>query len=174
MQSQQYSGNERIRPKAILICGRVACGKTVYAKKLCAQHNAVNLSCDELMLNIFGDTLGMRFDEVSGRCKRHLYGKAIELLRCGTNVVLDWGFWSTAERRYAKAMFADAGFEAQLHYVHVSDEVMKKNIAIRNQLAASGECAAYPVDDGLLKKLSAGFCEPAAAEIDVYYENNWC
>ena len=156
--------------KAMLICGRIACGKTVYAKKLCEEYQAVNLSCDELMLGIFGDTLGMRFDEVSGRCKRYLYAKALELLACGTNVVLDWGFWSPAERRYAKRMFTDGGFECEMHYVHVSDEVWKKNIAIRNQLVAEGRCDAYPVDEGLLAKLSAGFHAPAPEEIDVFYD----
>lgn len=159
--------------KIFLICGRIACGKTVYAQKLCTENHAVNLSCDELMLGVFGDTLGMKFDEVSGRCKRYLYDKALELLACGTNVVLDWGFWSPAERRYAKKLFTDAGYEAELHYVHVSDEVWKKNIAIRNQLVAQGKCSAYPVDEGLLAKLSAGFHEPSAQEVDVWYENNW-
>jgi len=88
-------------------------------------------------------------------------------------VVLDWGFWSPAERRYAKRMFMDAGYECELHYVYVSDGVWKKNISIRNQLVAEGKCNAYPVDEGLLAKLSAGFHEPAAQEIDVWYENNW-
>ena len=159
--------------KIILICGRIACGKTVYAQKLCMENNAVNLSCDELMLGVFGDTLGMKFDEVSGRCKRYLYGKALELLVCGTNVVLDWGFWSPAERRYARKMFEDAGFECQMHYVHVSEEVWRRNIAIRNELVAKGECDAYPVDEGLLIKLEAGFHAPSPEEIDVFYENNW-
>jgi len=159
--------------KVMLICGRIACGKTVYAKKLCRENQAVNLSCDELMLGVFGDTLGMRFDEVSGRCKRYLYGKALELLSCGTNVVLDWGFWSPSERRYAKKMFTDAGFDCEMHVVSVSDEVWKKNIAIRNALVEKGECDAYPVDEGLLAKLQAGYHEPAPEEIDVLYENNW-
>ena len=160
--------------KAMLICGRIACGKTVYAQKLCRENHAVNLSCDELMLGVFGDTLGTKFDEVSGRCKRYLYGKALELLACGTNVVLDWGFWSPAERRYAKAIFADRGYPCEMHYVQVSDAVWKKNIAIRNELVAQGKCDAYPVDEGLLKKLSAGFHEPSADEIDVFCDNNWC
>ncbi len=161
------------KPKAMLICGRIACGKTVYAQRLCRETRAVNLSCDELMLGVFGDTLGTRFDEVSGRCKRYLYGKALELLAAGTNVVLDWGFWSPAERRYAKKMFIDAGFACEMHYVSVSGEVWKKNIAIRNELVARGECSAYPVDEGLLQKLQAGFHEPSPEEIDVFFDNNW-
>lgn len=160
--------------KAILICGRIACGKTVYAERLCREYRAVNLSCDELMLGVFGDSLGMKFDEVSGRCKRYLYDMALKLLDCGTNVVLDWGFWSPAERRYAKNMILAAGHECELHYVFVCDDVWKKNIGIRNRLVAEGKVSAYPVDDGLLEKLSAGFHAPSPEEIDTFYENNWC
>ena len=118
-------------------------------------------------------SLGMRFDETSGRCKRYLYNKARELLACGTNVVLDWGFWSPAERRYAKKMFQDAGYACELHYVAVSAEGWKTNIALRNALVARGEGNAYPVDAGLLKKLSAHFHEPSPEEIDVLYVNDW-
>lgn len=161
------------KPKAILICGRIACGKTVYAQRLCKETRAVNLSCDELMLDVFGDTLGMRFDEISGRSKRYLYGKALELLACGTNVVLDWGFWSPAERRYARKIFADAGFACEMHYVSVSDDVWMKNIVTRNEQVARGECNAYPVDERLLMKMQAGFHEPTPEEIDIFVDNNW-
>lgn len=160
--------------KAMLICGRIACGKTVYAQKLCKEYRAVNLSCDELMLTVFGDTLGMKFDEVSGRCKRYLYDKTLELLDAGTNVVLDWGFWSPAERRYARRLIEERGHVCEMHCVFVSDEVWKKNIAIRNQLVAEGKCDAYPVDEGLLLKLQAGFYEPERSEVDVWVDNNWC
>ena len=160
--------------KAMLICGRIACGKTVYAQKLCKEHRAVNLSCDELMLKVFGDTLGLKFDEVSGRCKRYLYNKTLELLDAGTNVVLDWGFWSATERRYARRLIEEGGHVCEMHYISVSDEVWRKNIAIRNQWVAEGKCGAYPVDEGLLEKLQRGFHEPAAEEIDVFYDNNWC
>ena len=161
------------RPKAMLICGRIASGKTHYAQRLCAQRRAVNLSCDELMLSVFDRSLGSRFDKASGRCKRYLYNKALELLACGTNVVLDWGFWSPAERRYARKIFADAGFACEVHYVSVSDEVWLKNIVTRNEQVAGGECLAYPVDAGLLVKMQAGFHEPTPEEIDVLVDNNW-
>ena len=43
----------------------------------------------------------------------------------------------------------------------------------RDALVEKGECDAYPVDEGLLAKLQAGYHEPAPEEIDVLYENNW-
>ncbi len=159
------------RPRAILICGRIASGKTTYAQRLCAEIGAVSLSCDELMLTLFGDSLGARFDEVSGRCKRYLYGKALELLGAGVSVVLDWGFWSPQERRYARGIFESAGYACELHHVRVSDMAWRRNIEQRNRLIAQGQSQAYPMDAGLLFKLERMYREPSDGEIDVLVED---
>ena len=44
--------------KVILTCGKLGCGKTTYAKRLCAERGAVLLSADELMLALFGQDAG--------------------------------------------------------------------------------------------------------------------
>ena len=38
--------------KVLLICGKICCGKSTYAKKLKEENNAVILSVDEIMLSI--------------------------------------------------------------------------------------------------------------------------
>lgn len=43
--------------KVILICGKIGSGKTTYANKLVKQLNAVNISQDELMLDLFSAEL---------------------------------------------------------------------------------------------------------------------
>ena len=48
--------NRAVRP--ILLCGRICAGKTTYAKRLGKTRGAVCLSCDELMLALFGQQLG--------------------------------------------------------------------------------------------------------------------
>lgn len=54
--------NRAVRP--ILLCGRICAGKTTYAKRLGKTRGAVCLSCDELMLALFGQQLGDRHDEI--------------------------------------------------------------------------------------------------------------
>ena len=51
-------------PKVILICGKICCGKTTYAKKLVKEQNTVLLSCDEITLALFGQYIGEKHDEI--------------------------------------------------------------------------------------------------------------
>ena len=44
--------------KVILICGKICCGKSHYAKDLMQKQNAVTLSCDELTSILFDNNLG--------------------------------------------------------------------------------------------------------------------
>lgn len=153
-------------PKAILICGRIASGKTTYARRLCREGNAVLLSCDELMLTLYSADLGVRHDEVAGRAQRYLYQKALELLKAGVSVVLDWGFWTAASRRYARNMFESRGFACELHYLNTPMEQILENIDRRNRAVAAGAEQAYPVEAGLLLKMTAAFTEPKKEEVD--------
>jgi len=53
--------------KIILICGKLCAGKTIYAKKIAKDQNAVILSVDEITLALFGQHLGDEHDEI---CKK--------------------------------------------------------------------------------------------------------
>jgi hypothetical protein len=78
-----------------LMVGLPGAGKTIQAKSLAAEHAALRLSPDAWMIPLFGEPQadGKR-DVLEGR----LIWLALEALRLGTNVVLDFGFWSRDER----------------------------------------------------------------------------
>ena len=40
--------------KVIMMCGRICCGKSTYARRLRTEINAAVLSIDEIMLAVFG------------------------------------------------------------------------------------------------------------------------
>lgn len=84
-------------PKVILICGKICCGKTTYAKKVAKEQNAVLLSCDEIMLTLFGQYCDKQ-DEMVEKTTIYLLNKSIELFTVGVNVILDVGFWTRAYR----------------------------------------------------------------------------
>lgn len=48
--------------KVTVTCGKLGCGKTTYAKRLCAERCAALLSADELMLSLFGGDAGEKHD----------------------------------------------------------------------------------------------------------------
>ena len=147
--------------KVMLICGKVCCGKTTYTKKL-QEKGAVLLSCDELMRLLFDEYLGDRHDEVAARVQAYLFQKSAEILRAGTDVVLDWGFWTKASREEALRFYKEQGFAAELHYLDVDDVTWQQRIEKRN--AHRGPCDYY-VDDGLREKCLARFEPPDAADV---------
>ena len=150
----------------VFVGGKICCGKTTYSQTICEENNAVLLSVDEITLAVFDGDLGEKHDEYVKRVKRYLLKKAVEIVRTGTVVVLDWGFWTKAEREFTKAFFRDNGIETEMHYLDISEEQWQKNIRKRNAEVLAGKISAYYVDDGLLEKLDSVFEMPEKDEIE--------
>lgn len=158
--------------KAILICGKICSGKTYYSRNLACENNAVILSVDEIAFALFDGELGERHDEVTERIKKYLYKKSIDILKTGTNVILEWGFWRKSWRSEAAEFYKSNNFQYEFHYIDISDNDWKVNISERNQKVKMGEIDAYYIDDGLMQKLEMLFEKPDKSEIDVWYRNN--
>jgi len=163
----------RQRTKAILLCGRIASGKTVYAQRICEEEKAVLLSVDEITIGILGGELGEKHDEIAARAQRYLFDKSLEILHGGANILLDWGFWTREKRQEARDFYESRGISCEFHYLDTPDEVWEKNIKTRNQAVLQGNTDAYYVDEGLRRKLEAAFEIPDPQEIDVWYKNVW-
>ena len=154
--------------KVILVCGKLCSGKSTYAEKLRREHPAVLLSIDEIMLALFGLYAGERHDEYAEKTKKLLYGKSVELVAAGVDVILDWGFWRKAERTAAKAFYAARNIPCEFHFLDVRDDVWKERIEKRNRAVAAGKAVAYPVDEALAEKFASRFEAPGEDEIDVW------
>ena len=157
--------------KVYLICGRICSGKSCYAARLRERENAVILSCDELTFALFDGQLGDAHDAMRARMESYLRHKSVEIVRAGTNVILDWGFWTAHGRRDVRAFYAGHDVACEMHYIDVSPEVWKLQIERRNEAVRRGLANTYIVDNGLLAKLESLFQEPTADEIDVWHQN---
>ena len=159
--------------KVILLCGKIAAGKTFYANRLRTESGrpTVILSCDEIMLAVFPDGTGEMHDTYSLRVREYLFRKSPEILETGCDVILDWGFWRKSDRDAARSFYRERGIPVELHVVDTPDELWKKNIGRRNRAVAEGTVSAYFVDEGLLNKLNGLFEPPCADEVDVWYKN---
>lgn len=153
--------------KVYLICGKICCGKTTYANKICVENNAVLLSVDEITLALFGQHPGDKHDEYVERTEKYLLNKSVELISKDINVVLDWGFWTKAERESAKRFYKSRNIECELHYIDVSDKTWKSRLHKRNNAVLANETSAYYVDDNLAAKFASIFEVPSEDEIDV-------
>ncbi len=68
--------------KVFLICGKICCGKSVYAKRLCIENKAIVLSVDDIMLSLFGLYAGEKHDEYTERLQNYLFGLYIQPCCC--------------------------------------------------------------------------------------------
>lgn len=152
------------RARAILLIGRICSGKTTYARELMKQERAVLLSADALMQTLFPEPLGERYDVYATRCIAYLYRQARELVAAGVTVILDFGFWTRADR--AAAVEALSGIPLDWCYLSPPEDEWRRRMAQRNAAIEYGHasCDDYYVDDGLLRKLAARFEPPAASE----------
>lgn len=159
--------------KVILVCGKIASGKSWYCRKLLNQSPALLLSVDEVTYRLFDKELGDRHDEVSAKVQAYLFDKALEAVRAGADVLLDWGFWTRADRQKASRFFAQSSIQTEWHYIDVPEDMWRENIARRNAAVLAGEDSSYYVDEGLLRKLESRFQVPEPSEVDVWFQLNY-
>lgn len=158
--------------KIIMLCGKICSGKSTYASIIKQKYNAVILSCDELMLNLFPEQLGDNHAVVLHNVQGYLYKLAEQIIETNTNVILDFGFWRRSERQEIKEYFTHKGIETELHYVRVLPEQWLRNIEERNKSLKSGNGKGYYIDENMKKLFSEQFQEPGDDEIDILYDSH--
>ena len=153
--------------KVIMTCGRICSGKSTYAEKLRVKEKAVILSVDEITLALFEHNIGEKHDEYVEKAENYLFNKSLEIIDTDINVILDWGFWTKAERDFAKEFYRSHSIENEFHYIDISNEEWKKRIEKRNRLISEGKINAYYIDDGLMRKVDSIFEAPKDEKMDV-------
>ena len=157
--------------KVHLICGKICSGKTYFCNQLMHETQAVVLSCDERMLAMRPDGLfGDQHEIIAAKVQQELLEESLKLTEQGVSVILEWGFWTKADRRKMTAFYREKGRDIIWHYIDVSDEQWLKNIAHRNAAVRRGEEKAYVVDEALKAKLERCFEPPAPEEMDLWHK----
>lgn len=157
--------------KVYLICGKICSGKSCYAKSLKKKCNAVILSTDEATYDLIANEQGEFYERFAQRVNDYLKKKAVEICKAGANVILDWGFWSRANRIEISAYLQSCDIGYEWHYIDVDEDTWNRNIKERNKRIEEGNGGSdFYVDEGLLNKLLSMFEMPDKAEMDVWYE----
>jgi predicted kinase len=139
--------------------GLPGAGKTTRAKELAAAYRALRLTPDEWMIQLFGEpTADRKRDILEGR----LIMVALQTLRLGTNVVLDFGLWGRDERSALRWLATSAGASGQVVYLPVDRDVQRARIAHRQ---ATAPHTTFPMTEADIDTWRKQFQVPDAAEL---------
>jgi predicted kinase len=145
-----------------LICGLPGAGKTTLAKQLEFARPALRLSPDEWIAPLLADVNNIvELDRLRSPVESLQWEMAKRLLALGVDVVLEWGFWSRAERDHFRAEAEALGARVELHYLAVARDELWARLSKRNANLPPGT---FTVTEEQLDQWSGWFEPPTADE----------
>jgi predicted kinase len=147
-------------PILLLTVGLPGCGKTTAARQFEAEHAALRLTKDEWMKALYGaENPSSASDVIEGR----LIAIALQVLRLGTNVAIDFGLWSRDERSALRYAGDQAGASLVMWYAPIALDEQRRRHALR--LSADPR-ATWPISDEEFSSWSDKFDEPTSDELN--------
>ena len=153
------AANDSRAATMLLMVGLPGAGKTTRADELAAAHRALRLTPDEWMIPLFGDSMadGKRF-VLEGR----LISVALQALRLGGGVVLDYGLWGRDERSALRWLAGSVGAACQVVYLPIDRDVQLARIARRQ---ATAPHQTFPMSEADVDQWREQFQVPDAVEL---------
>lgn len=108
-------------------------GKTTLAKRLAKTIPAVRLTHDDLMVKLYGRNMPYaEFHPNYDKVDTVLWDLAEKIIKTGTDVIMDYGFWSHSDRDMAYQKAKKITDNVLFHYVYCDMSLAKKRILARS------------------------------------------
>lgn len=160
-------------PKAYIMLGRIACGKSYIAAELQKKNGGVILSCDDLIQAVFDECLGDKLAATEEKAIDYLLGLAQQIGKGGTDVIIDCGLFSAELRKRVDSRLRLFGFETRRILVKSPDDVRHNRLNRRNLQRAGSRKKAYILPwEKVLQIEERRYEEPRREEYDQLIENN--
>lgn len=122
------------KPTAHLLHGFIGSGKTRFARKLENELPAIRYTHDEWMVLLYGQNQSQEnFEQNYLRISELIWRQAAKVLRTGTDVVLDFGFWTKESRMAAKEKTIAAGAIPKFYNLNCDKDIMLKRALERSE-----------------------------------------
>ena len=150
------------RTTLYLLCGKIAAGKSTFARRLAAQPSTLLITMDHWMSILFpteNNTIE-DFARLSARLRAAMGPHVVDILRQDLSVVLDFPANSVKWRSWMRSLISEANVAHELHVLDVSDTICKARLRKRNE---SGEHQ-YQVDEATYDLFMNYFVRPTPDE----------
>ena len=127
------------RAKLYFMCGKMAAGKSTFARKLAKTKNAVLLIQDDLLDTLYpGEIRSVQdFAKYSARVREALSLHVQDLLSRGDSVVLDFPGNTRVQRQWFREIIEGANVEHELHFIDAANDLCKLQLRQRSASLAS-------------------------------------
>jgi predicted kinase len=117
----------------IFFCGKMGAGKSTCSKKISAERNAVLISEDEWLEALYPNQVSAFEDylKFSSQMKPLVKSHVAEILRTGTNVVMDFPANTLSQRQWFRDLLSEISCPHELIYLKASDSLCIRQIAQR-------------------------------------------
>jgi len=149
-------------PVLILICGKIASGKSTLSDRLADELGAVALHEDDWLSALYGDQMTSVADYVrfAARLRGVMGPHVVALLRAGTPVVLDFPANTPEYRAWMMGLIQATGVRHEMHVLDVPDEVCWERLQRRNAHGGNP----FKVTRAQFDAITRHFSLPAEAE----------
>jgi predicted kinase len=154
-----------------LMVGLPCSGKTTLARDLEKRHGALRLTADEWHIRLFGHDFGegMSGSDDARHNDRHslvesvMWDVASRVLILGSDVVLDFGFWSRSERDAFRLRARELGAELKIHFTDAPEELLLERLRRRN---SESRGSSFVIPEVRLKEWMRLFEPPSPDELE--------